>query len=428
MDRIGRQGAHLTRAFTVTPVCSPSRAGLMTSRHGTEVGITDWINHNWSRVQWEANIGLPTNLVTWPQLLLRHGYHTGLVGKWHLGVASRFHPTRFGYQEFYGFLGGGNSLKNASLEIHGADQNPEGFLTNVLTDAALDFIRRHQKQPFVLSVHYRAPHAPWLPLPEEDWSPYKDLDPVIPNPDYPDLDVEKVTTKMREYIGSVASVDRSVGRLLDLLDELKLTDNTVVIFTSDHGYNMGHNGIWHKGNGHWITMAVRDMDSLDPDRQRPNLYDNSLLVPAVIRWPGIIQPGIVIDQTVTNLDWYPTLMAMAGIDIPGDVQIRGRNFVPLLKSESIPWDNDLYAQYSQHHYVQTHMRCIRTPEWKLIRDFKRPGKSELYDLKNDPAETKNVVNTGKYASIRDDLDAKLLAKMRELDDPALHHADANARP
>ena len=111
------------------------------------------------------------------------------------------------------------------------------------------------------------------------------------NPDYPKLDVKKVKQKTREYLASVAGVDRNVGRLLKTLDDLRLADNTIVIFSSDHGYNMGHNGIWHKGNGHWILTGTPEGTPNVPRRQRPNMYDNSIRVPTAVRWPGVVKPG-----------------------------------------------------------------------------------------------------------------------------------------
>jgi len=229
------------------------------------------------------------------------------------------------------------------------------------------------------------------------------------------LDIPRVKRMMREYLASVASVDRNLGRLLTLLDKLKLTNNTVVIFTSDNGYNMGHNGIWHKGNGRWILTDNRG--------HRPNLYDNSLRVPCIVRWPGNIQPGTTVDQTVTNLDWFPTICAMANVSLPERAQIRGRNFLPLLTGKKIRWDNDLFAQYSmwQWHQTGADLRCYRTPGWKLVHDFKHKDKDELYDLVNDPAETRNLIDSADPAirAQRELLNTRLLNAMCRVKDPAL---------
>jgi len=417
-DRLFREGAYLVNSFTTTPVCSPSRAGLMTSRYGSEVGITDWINP-----RKEPDHGLDPSHLTWPEILAGAGYRTGLIGKWHLGTRDRFHPTQFGFGYFMGFRSGGNRPVDPTLEVDGQEQKLSGLLPDILVDDAVEFLNRESDAPFLLSVHFRAPHAPWLPVADEDLAPFEELDPKIPNPDYPKLDVERVKRMTREYLASVASVDRNVGRLLDELDRLKLSENTIVIYSSDHGYNMGHNGIWHKGNGHWVlTEPPPAMDNI-PRNQRPNMYDHSLRVPTAVRWPGVVEPGTIVTHTLTNLDWFPTLVAMADIEMPEGRIIRGRNFVPLLKREKVVWDDDLYAEYSTHHQSHTHMRMYRTPQWKLIRDFLNSGRDELYDLRNDPAESRNLIDSNDEGvqQIRSSLDAKLLAKMDELNDDVLEH-------
>lgn len=417
MDTLVKQGAYLTNAFTVTPVCSPSRASLISGRYGSELGITDWIHP-----KREPDLGLPTDITTWVQLLQKAGYHTGLVGKWHLGTSDEMHPTKFGYDHFMGFRAGGAPTKNPTLEKHGKNEKIEGLTTDILTDHALEFLNNAPAdKPFCLSLHYRAPHTTWLPVADEDWAPFAELDPTIPNPDYPNLDVPRVKKMTREYLASVAGVDRNVGRILQLLEEKDLTDNTVVIFSSDHGYNMGHNGIWHKGNGHWVLTKNPPATENIPNGQRPNMYDNSIRIPTIIRWPGTIKPGIKIEQTVSNLDWFPTLLEMAGVDLPTDVKIHGESIVPILKGKNVDWDNDFYAEYSTKHQSHTHMRMIRTPEWKLIRDFLNVNRDELYHLTDDPAEANNLIHSDspEVKAIIKQLDAKILDNMKSINDPVL---------
>ncbi|MHC4622192.1 MAG: sulfatase-like hydrolase/transferase [Planctomycetota bacterium] len=282
IDRLRREGARLTNYFVTTPVCSPSRAGLMTSRYATEVDVPDFLRGS-------STLGLSRKFPTWPRLLNEAGYATALVGKWHLGREDEFYPTNYGYEEFTGFRVGGEISRNPRVEVDGKVKQLEGYTPDILTDFAVDFIKRNKSGPFLLSLHFWAPHAntanrtpdgdrTWLPLSDADWSQFKNADQVLPEPDYLKLDVPRAKRMMREYLASVASVDRNLGRLLALLDELGLTDNTVVVFTSDNGYNLAHNGIWHKGNGRWLLT-----DNRGP---RPNLYDNSLKVPAIVRWAG----------------------------------------------------------------------------------------------------------------------------------------------
>jgi uncharacterized sulfatase len=421
IDRIAREGAILTQAFVTTPVCSPSRAGLVSSRYSSELGIPDWINP-----REEQELGLDVNLTTWMQLLQQDGYHTGLFGKWHLGTADRYHPTRRGYDEFVGFRDGGRPPRDAVLEIDGKDVKTEGFIVDVVTDHALTFLERNSQRPFLLSLHYREPHSAWLPTREEDWAPFKDLDVELPEPDFPKLNVRKVKRMTREYYASITSVDRNLGRVLEAIDRLGIGDNTIVIFTSDHGYNTGHHGLWFKGNAHW------ELTELPPQRwpkiareRRPNLYDQALRVPAAVRWPAKIRAGMTVPQMITNLDWYPTLLAMAKVDLPADVTIRGRNAWPMFQGQRIAWDNDLYTEYSMRHGSTTDMRGYRTPDWKLMIDFANEGRAELYDLKNDPAEHHNLIESSDPAAqaARQELEARILTRMKELNDPALSLAN-----
>jgi len=410
MDRLAKEGAYLPNSFTVTPVCSPSRASLMTSRYGSELGIPDWIHP-----AKEPELGLDPATVTWPEVLQKADFKTGLVGKWHLGLPDKFHPTRTGFDYFMGFRSGGNSPVNPKLEIDGKTRQFKGLTPDILTTHALKFIDSNKSSPFVLCVHYRAPHARWLPVAEEDWAPYRDLDPAPPHPDYPGLDTQKVKKMTREYMASVASVDRNIGRILKKLDDTGLAQQTIVIFTSDHGYSMGHNGIWHKGNGHWVLKTPPAATRNIPRGQRPNMYDLSIRVPTIVRWPNVTKPGSVISQTVSNLDWYPTLVSMGQAQLPPGETVRGRDMSGLLAGKApADWDNNFYAEYSTVHQSRTHMRMYRTPQWKLIRDFLNPERDELYDLANDPQERKNLIHSDLPAvkKVIPQLHAEILKQMK----------------
>jgi uncharacterized sulfatase len=412
LDRFFRESAYLRNAFVSTPVCSPSRASLITSRYGTELGITDWINPNI-----EPEVGLSPEVVTWPKLLADAGYFNGLIGKWHLGTQDRFHPSKFGFKYFMGFRAGGEATRNPKLEVSGEVKQVEGFTVDIVTDDAIRFLREHRDKTFMLMLNYREPHTAYLPVRDEDWEKVKDLDPKLSG--YPDLDIPRAKKIMREYLASVAAIDRNVGRFLAAVDELKLRENTVVIFTSDHGYNIGHHGIWHKGNGHYILNSTPNSNSRDPKVQRPNVFDTSLRTPSAVRWPGVIKPGTEVKRTVTNLDWFPTILGIAGIKPPANATLRGRDITLLLKGRNVKWDDDLYVEWSQHHYTATHLRMYRTPQWKLVRDFLNEGKDELYHLAVDPEENKNLINDPSTREIRQKLEAKMLERMRVNNDPVL---------
>ena len=417
MHRLAAEGAFFRNAFVATPVCSPSRAELLTGRYGSELGIRDWIHP-----QREVDLGLDSGLLTWVDLLNQEGYATGLIGKWHLGTRDHQHPLTMGYDYFFGFRAGGIPPRDAVLEEDGATAVYEGFPQDIFTDRAIEFLQEHREEPFLLSLHYRAPHAAWLPLPEEDWAPYEGIDPVLPNPEYPLLDTERLNRYMPEYLAAVASVDRNLGRILDALDALGLTQNTVVVFTSDHGYSMGHNGMWHKGNGHWVLTDPPAGTFHVPRGQRPNMYDNSLNVPLLVRWPGVVAPGTVVESLVSNLDWYPTLAEIGGAAVSAGTTLRGRTFVPLLQGAAPPdWPTEFYAEYSTHHQSWTHMRAWRTPEWKLVRDLLSPRRDELFNLTDDPAERVNLIaeDTPEVRAALRYLDARIVERMTEIADPVL---------
>ncbi len=435
LDRLAAEGARLTSAFVTTPVCSPARASLMTSRYASEYGISDFIPHPKHRLyDPQHQVGLDPKSVTFAEVLQQARYRTGLIGKWHLGDWTvsghrKYHPTNHGFDHFMGLTGGGTTPDNPLLEEHGKVRRFEGLTTDILTDHAISFIKRNSSQPFLLCLHYRAPHGRWLPVADEDWAPYADLDPELPHPDYPDLNVNLLKRKTREYLASISGVDRNVGRLMGALDELDLDENTVVIFTSDHGYNMGHNGIHHKGNGVWATNKLPPATPNIASKYRPNLYDNSLKVPAIVRWPGAIKPGTVITDSTISLDWYPTVVEIAGAKLPKDHLVRGRSLVPLLRGQTpADWDQDIYAEYSMINYCRAFMRTYRTPRWKLVRDFLNPGRDELYDFQADPEERVNLIHDDR-AEVRraiEKLDRKIHEKLKQIGDPLLEQLNAKS--
>lgn len=425
MDRLMRTGARLTNVHADTPVCSPARTTLMTGQYGSEFGITDWIHP-----RKEKELGVPPDVVMWPELLQEAGYYTGLVGKWHLGIQDRHHPTNNGFDYFMGHRAGGWSTEDPRLENNGEYQDFKGLNTDILGDHVMNFLTRADKKdaPFLMCWHKRAPPGSWLPVSDADWAPYADpYDPVIPNPDYPHLDVERVKRSTREYLASVRGVDRNMGRVMDLLEKRGMKENTVVIFLSDHGYNVGHHGIFYKGNAFWMLNEVPPSATENvPDKRRPNMWDTSLQVPAAVRWPGVIEPGSRVEETITFLDFFSTLLAIANADHPEDATDRGRIFLPLLKGKKVPdWDNSFYGEYSMHHGANTHMRMYRTKRWKLVRDVLNPERDELYDLRNDPKETNNLIDS-RRGTVRDAIERlhrKIIERMKTIDDPALEHVE-----
>jgi choline-sulfatase len=420
LDKLASQGARLDQYFVTSAVCSPCRASILASRYPSETGVMDYLPKTA-----DPNLGLSPALPVWPQLLQKAGYHTAMFGKWHVGEHDRFLPSHFGYDEFKGWRHGAMVSKDPVVEIDGNQVPMTGYTSDILGDLAVDFISAKRDQPFLLSLHFWAPHAnqnttpdgdrTWMPLSDADWDQFKDIKPTLPEPNYPKLDIPRADRMTREYLASVASVDRNVGRVLDTLDERGIAENTVVIFTSDHGFNMGHHGIWHKGNGRWLLVGEQG--------DRPNLWDTTLRAPAIIRAPKQIAPGTVVNHVINNLDWFPTILALAGLEVPADIKIRGRNFLPPIQGAKIKWNNDLFVQYQQMKGRESDadLRAYRTPEWKLIRDFNRKDADEFYDLTDDPNETKNLITSTdpKVDGARIVLSQKLRAVMLELRDPSI---------
>jgi uncharacterized sulfatase len=421
LDRLREQGANLPQYFNCAPVCSPSRAGTLASLYPTQTGIIDYLSP--SRPE---ELGLDPDLPTWPKLLQAAGYRSGMFGKWHVGRSNEHLPTNNGYDTFVGWRQGAGISINPPTEIDGEERVLPGYSPDVITDHAIDFIEQNRQWPFLVSLHFFAPHAntdnrtldddrTWLPVSQEDWEPFKDLEPTLPEPRHPLLDVPRANRMTREYMASVAAVDRNVGRVMAALDEMNLAENTLMVFTSDHGFNIGHHGIWHKGNGRWLLTEDRT--------NRQNLWDNSVKAPAIVRWPKAVKSGSTVTHTVSNLDWFPTLLTAAGVTMPADAEIEGHDFLPLLRGEKIAWNEDFFAQHNQwpDRNSNTNMRMYRTPKWKIIRDFTRSGKDELYHLAEDPLELTNLIESEDAAVLaaKQDLDNKMLAFMARIGDPSL---------
>ena len=407
MDRLAAEGALFVNAFVNTPVCSPSRAGFLTGLHGTQIGITDWINMN----EASAGVGLPPETVTWPEVLKQNGYATALVGKWHLGHLPQHHPTKHGYDHFWGFPGGGTEPMNPTVEVDGKRVKLKGAVPDLLTDEAMRWVEANREKPFALSIHFREPHLPYGPAPAEDVAVYRDADPSIPK--WERLYEPFTKDLTRKYYTSVHAIDRNLGRLLTKLDELKLADDTIVLFTSDHGYNVGHHVLHGKGNAVWIGGGVAGP-------KRPNMFDSSIRIPLLVRWPAKVKPGTRVEQSVTNLDTFSSVLAMTGVAAPAGARQHGRDLSPLLRGEAVSdWPADVFGQYDLHNAGIAFMRMIRTPEWKLVVHHMTNGHSELYNLKDDPEERRNLYYNKRAFEVREDLRKRLVAWQESIGDPVL---------
>lgn len=394
MDRLAAQGMRFTQAITC-PVCSASRAMVMTGCYNHQVGINDYIGR-------DESLGLPEHIPTLAEELKNAGYRTGLVGKWHLGSTHpEYYPYNHGFDYFVGMLGGGweASMMDPVLLQYGRTIQFKGGLTDVLADHAVQFMQIRSQQPFALFFHTRRPHPPYVPVPDDDWEPYHGKTVSIP-PEAEGKPYEANARKrMRDYYASVTSVDRNLGRLMDTLDEQGIADNTIVIFMGDNGYNIGHHdGIVGKGTSIYLTNNAPHF----------NMYETSVLVPLMIRYPAVIKPQSISNALINSIDIYPTLLDMAGIPRRPGVLLEGLSMLPLFSDENCVWRDAHYLAYDPYHYGIAHMRMIRTHEWKLVHHYEKGGEHKLYHLKEDPDEKKNLYYAGTADAIRNDLERKLL--------------------
>jgi uncharacterized sulfatase len=415
MDRLAREGALFTQAFVNTPVCSPSRASYFTGQRAVmRLGITDFISAGENRT---GSVGIPADTITWPQVLQQNGYRSGLVGKWHLGIAREFHPKLHGFDYFYGFLGGGVSPRNPTLEVDGQTTTVEGMSSDLMGEAAVRFLDQKSTAPFALCLHFREPHLPYRPAPDQDAALFANTRPAIPADK--SLDVEQVTRWTRDYYTSIHAADRNIGRVLDKLDEQKLTSRTIVLFTSDHGYMVGQHLMHTKGNGWWIAGGVTGP-------KRPNMFDDSIRIPLIIRWPGQIAAGSVVDAPITNLDLYPTLLSMLGVTAPAGLKLDGRDLSDVIAGKGQVGDDPIFGEYDLHNGGLAYMRMIRTSEWKLVRHYFASGLDELYHLSFDPTEDNNLYGKKAYREIQAELQKKLTNWQKSMDDPILGRLPADA--
>ncbi|MCI0621645.1 MAG: sulfatase-like hydrolase/transferase, partial [Acidobacteria bacterium] len=224
-----------------------------------------------------------------------------------------------------------------------------------------------------------------------------------------DQQIKRLT---REYYASVHSVDRNLGRLLARLDEMNLSGRTIILFTSDHGYMIGHHGLHTKGNAWWAAGGVTGP-------RRPNMFEESIRVPLIVRWPGVVKPGMEIAEPVSNIDMFASALGMLNVPIPKSVKQEGADFSPLLRGQKAPWRDAIFGQFDVHNTSLAYMRMIRSEEWKLVRYHFTNFLDELYDLKADPYEMRNLYANSDYRAARDKLQQRLTEWQRSIDDPLL---------
>jgi arylsulfatase A-like enzyme len=403
LDRIAATGVRFENFFISIPVCSASRASFLTGRIPSQHGVHDFIKGG-------VNFGPDARSflddeICYTDVLSEHGWTCGLSGKWHLGNSAL---AQHGFSHWFAHPTGAGDYNDHKMIRNGVTEDTSGYVTNVITDDALVYIDAHaaDDNPFHLSVHYTAPHAPWSGHPQDIVDSYDDCpfescpqEELHPWAKVPEADADAPHRSFRGlsnnlgnreslkgYFAAVTAMDLDVGRILDKLEEKGLRESTLVVFVSDNGYSCGHHGFWGKGNG------------TDP----VNMYENSIKVPFLATHPGVIPEGIVQSAMASAHDFMPTLLEYVDLPLP-DTNLPGQSFLSALKNEHAT-GRDSVVIYDEYGYC----RMIRTTEWKYIHRYP-DGPNELYDLVNDMGERNNLVDDPAQADRIKDLRGQMEA-------------------
>lgn len=418
LDRLAASGMRFDDFFCVSPVCSPARASILTGTIPSVHGVHDWLRSGnldrdklgdlagdvYYKDEKEA-IRYLEHHECYSDLLAAAGYSCALCGKWHLGDSRKM---QHGFSRWFTIGRGGCGYYRADIVDGDRLYISDEYVTDTITDKALGFLDELSQEdaPFYLSVHYTSPHSPW----DEDQHPsdiYSRYDGCSFSAT-PDLSLNKHQVKsapygegaerkrlLRGYYSAITAMDEGIGKILSSLEAKGLLEDTIVIFSSDNGMNMGHHGIWGKGNG---TFPL-------------NMYDTSVKVPMIISWKGHIAPG-VSHTILSHYDLFPTILEIAGIEDRNGDKRPGRSFLPVLQGREMT-DRDVvvFDEYGP-------TRMIRTAQAKLV--YRYPyGPHELYDLTEDPDEDNNLFDDVRYEGLKAKLLERLESWFLEYADPAV---------
>ena len=402
IDRLASQGMRLT-CYHNCQNCAPTRTALMSGQYGPRTGVytVGGINRFawWERpLRPVDNVtDLPLGKITVAQALKAAGYSTGMFGKWHLGHKDEYHPSQRGFDEAIVSMG-----RHFDFATSPKTEYPQGqYLADFLTDKAVDYIRRHQKERFFLYLPHFAVHTP-LQAKQELIDKFE-LKPPVGGHRNP------------TYAAMIASVDESVGRVLATLDELDLADNTVVIFSSDNG---GVGGYAREG----IGQDRSDITDNTPLRSgKGSLYEGGTRDPFIVRWPGVTVPGSTCDVPTIHVDVYPTFLDIAGSEPQADYTLDGESLVPLFRDAGASLKRDAiyrhfpgYLGMGKDHWRTTPVGTIQSGDWKLM-EFFEDGRLELYNLREDIGETNNLAT--QRPDKAKELHAKLVAWRQSIGAP-----------
>jgi N-acetylglucosamine-6-sulfatase len=403
IDSLAKRGVLVKNAFVTTSLCSPSRATILTGLYVHRHHVVD--NNN----------PVPPGTTFFSQYLQKAGYQTAFVGKWHMGGEAD--DPQPGFDHWVSFRGQGSYLPVPSgLNVNGKRVPQKGYITDEITDYAMEWLNSvDAEKPFLLYLSHKACHSEFIPA-ERHQGRYQDkpMPPLAADTpeDFADkpmwvknqrnswhgvefayhssLDVEDY---YKRYCETLLAVDDSVGRVLDLLRDKGLLDSTLVIFMGDNGFLFGEHGLIDKRNA----------------------YEESIRVPLVMQCPDLFKGGRVVNQMVANLDIAPTILEAAGLVAPNNLD--GKSFLPLAQGNDVPWrDTLLYEYYWERNFPQTPaMHALRTDQYKYIHYYGLWDTDELYDLENDPKETKNLVRDSDHQQIVNKLNGQLFATLKSTD-------------
>ncbi len=336
LDQLTKEGICFTQHYSASPVCAPARASLLTGRYPQRTGAIDTL-------EGRGLDRLSLKEVTLADILKSAGYATGIIGKWHLGALDpRYHPNARGLDEFVGFRGGWQDYYKWRLDYNGEFRKADGrYLTDVFTEEAIRFLKRHKNEPFFLHLAYNAPHFP-LQAPEEEVRPFREKG--------------KFTKGVNLIYGMIKRMDKKVGSILEKLRSLGLEKNTIVLFTSDNGPQFGGKGEMRITRFNYNFRGCKG-----------NVWEGGIRVPMVIRWPDGFERGKVINEMIHFVDWLPTILAIAGIEIPKNIKLDGQNIFPFLQGREKSQMRQLFWQWNRYTPIITSNAAMRDGNWKLVR-------------------------------------------------------------
>ena len=395
LDRLAGEGVRFCNAFVVNSLCAPSRASLVTGQYGHVNGVVN--NH---MPHPEGNLSVAS-------LLRPAGYVSGYFGKWHHGVQSGKRP---GFDTSASFVGQGKYF-DCTIEVDGVPRPSKGFVDDVTTDYAAEFIKANQDKPFLMILGFKTCHGPFTPPPRHEKAYEGALARNVPNYGIPAIyakpgtqgratDDPEVPTNLGMFRG-INAVDDNVGKLMRLLDELKLADDTVFVFSSDNGYYLGEHNLGDKRTA----------------------YEEALRIPMLLRYPRVVKAGRLEDRMVLNIDPAATFLDLAGQPVPA--AMHGRSWKPLLEEKpDVPWRQSFfYCYFHERAFAAPMTTAVRTTEAKLIKYPGHDEWTEVFDLRADPYETKNLAADPAHAELRRNLEAEYDRQARAIDFKIPAHAD-----